>query len=178
MVQIVKGDLIKLALEGKYEVIAHGCNCFSRMKRGIAPQMAETFGCDKFRMENQIGEGIGKLGQIDFEAKRLDDPSGTPFIRNAVTYFEFEQTEKLLYVVNMYTQYHWSEPDHASGVPLNYSALALCLRKVNHHFKNRKIGLPWVGCGLAGGEKRIVLALISKHIGKDNDVTIVEYDKS
>ena len=33
---IVKGDLIKSAKEGQFDVIIHGCNCFNTMGAGIA----------------------------------------------------------------------------------------------------------------------------------------------
>ena len=46
----INGDLIKLALEGKFDVIAQGCNCFCTMSAGIAPQMTKVFGCDKYLM--------------------------------------------------------------------------------------------------------------------------------
>ena len=49
--QEIKGDIIKEALSGKYDVVGHGCNCFCVMGAGLAPQMAEAFGCDKFQME-------------------------------------------------------------------------------------------------------------------------------
>lgn len=158
MMEIIKGDLIKLALEGQFDVIAHGCNCFCRMKRGIAPKMAEAFHCDTYSLEDTIYEGsIYKLGQIQDNW--------------------FEITEQLgLHVVNMYTQYHWSDADPTSGVPLNYAALGLCLMKVNHEFKGEHIGLPWVGCGLAGGDKDAVRRLIEL-IMKDCKVTIVEYEQ-
>ena len=62
----VKGNLITLALQGQFNVIAHGCNCLSNMGAGLAPQMAKTFGCDKFKMEMK-GPDINKLGCIDYE---------------------------------------------------------------------------------------------------------------
>jgi len=68
MVKEIDGDLIKLAKEGKFDVIAHGCNCFCTMGAGIAPQMAKAFGCNDseiFAMEapNFYGN-INKLGNI------------------------------------------------------------------------------------------------------------------
>lgn len=39
----VNGDLIKLALSGKFTAIAHGCNCYKTMGAGIAKQIAERF---------------------------------------------------------------------------------------------------------------------------------------
>lgn len=153
--EIIKGDLIALAKEGKFDVIGHGCNCFCTMKRGLAPKMAEAFGCDKFPLEHKSQQGnINKLGQIDY---RSGMNFGDPII------------------VNMYTQYHWSHADLYSGIPLNYSALRLCLQKLNHEFKGKHIGLPWVGCGLAKGARIIVSAMIKKEL-KDCKVTIVEYE--
>ena len=36
MIKYIKGDLIKLAQKGKFDIIAHGCNCFCTMGAGIA----------------------------------------------------------------------------------------------------------------------------------------------
>lgn len=148
--QEVDGDLIEFALKGNFEVIAHGCNCFCVMGAGIAPLMAEKFGCNRFPLEDIDKKGdINKLGQIDY--KKV-----------------FE-----IYVVNAYTQYfygknHLNETDQ----PLDYDALRICLRKINHTFKGKKIGLPQIGCGLAGGDWNIVKSIIQSEL-KDCDVTIV-----
>jgi O-acetyl-ADP-ribose deacetylase (regulator of RNase III) len=138
--QEIEGDLIKLALEGNFDVIAHGCNCFCTMKRGIAPQMAKAFGCDKFEMEKYTS--ILKLGDIDFQTFVLGE--------NAVWSLEDaknNRNEPELTVVNAYTQFNWE----SKNKPLDYEALTLCLRKINHTFKGKHIGLPQIGCGLAGG---------------------------
>ena len=37
--KIISGNLITLALEGHFDVIVHGCNCFGVMGAGIAAQM-------------------------------------------------------------------------------------------------------------------------------------------
>ena len=69
----IEGNLITLAKAGVFDVIAHGCNCFCRMKRGIAPQMAEAFGCDTYPLESMVHVGnINKLGQIDTQKVVLD----------------------------------------------------------------------------------------------------------
>lgn len=136
----IKGDLITLAKEGEFDVIAHGCNCFCRMKRGIAPQMAEAFGCDMFNLETKsLWEGdINKLGQIEYNWINIKDKNSTSYTKNDI---------HALAVVNAYTQYHWD----TNTKPLDYEALTLCLRKINHIFKDMHIGLPLIGCHLAGG---------------------------
>jgi hypothetical protein len=43
-----------------------------------------------------------------------------------------------------------------STVALDYEALTLCMRKINYTFTGKHIGLPMIGCGLAGGDWNIV----------------------
>ncbi len=144
----IDGDLIKLAQKGQFDVIAHGCNCFSTMASGIAPQMAKAFGCDKFKMEKNDIPPIDKLGNIDYMS-----------IGNLI-------------VVNCYTQFTFN----SKSKPLDYEALTLCLRKMNYRFGELSIGLPKIGCGLAGGDWTIVKEIIKKEL-KDCLVTIVNYKK-
>lgn len=156
----IEGDLIKLALEGKFDVIGHGCNCFCTMGAGIAPQMAKAFGCDQYTKERGIFKGdINKLGTIEYE------------------YFPVMDSDKEFAVVNMYTQYGF-DANHSNGTshPLDYEALTLCLRKMNHIFKGKHIGLPQIGCGLAGGDWSIVSEIIKREL-KDCNVTVVIFKK-
>lgn len=153
---IVQGDLIKLALLGKFDVITHGCNCFCTMGAGIAVPMAKTFGVDKYTLEHPSKRGsISKLGNI--ETKLQSFPSGN------------------LYVVNSYTQYYYGK-NHKDGMqaPLDYAALELCFRKINHCFKGLKLGLPLIGCGLAGGNLERVLKLMKDTL-TDVDLTVVAF---
>lgn len=39
----LRGDLLAYALNGKINVIVHGCNCFCNMGAGIAKQIKNTF---------------------------------------------------------------------------------------------------------------------------------------
>lgn len=163
------GNLITLAKKGDFDVIAHGCNCHCSMGAGIAPQMAEEFSADKFPLESPLWAGdINKLGQIDY---MWVDPSNKASRRREST------AEHTLAVVNAYTQYGFGK-NHKDGkaIPLDYEALLLCMRKMNHVFKGKKIGLPQIGCGLAGGEWVIVKDIIKDELSHDCDVTVVIYD--
>ena len=78
--------------------------------------------------------------------------------------------------------------------PFDYEALILCLRKINHIFKGKHIGLPGsIGAGLAGGiwdkndlplkmlealhrNFKDVKTIIQEEL-KDMNVTIVHYKK-
>jgi O-acetyl-ADP-ribose deacetylase (regulator of RNase III) len=165
----IEGDLIVLAKEGMFDVISHGCNCLSNMGAGIAPQMAKAFGVDKFEME-LWGESIEKLGCIDYETFVL----GKNTIWNLLD-ADNKQNEPELVVVNSYTQYRYGK-NHADGVskPLDYEALTLCMRKINHIFKGKHIGLPKIGAGLAGGDWERIKQIIQTEL-KDCEVTVVIY---
>ena len=172
-----KGCLISMALSGEFDVITHGCNCFCTMGAGIAPKMAKEFECNNFEMELSGKGDINKLGQIDFN-KYYKRPDGTLFIDydNYVDLHDGE--EPYLIVVNSYTQYKYGS-NHIDGVkkPIDYEALTLCMRKINHIFAGKHIGLPGlIGCGLAGGKEEIVKEIIKKEL-KDCDVTIVYLNK-
>jgi O-acetyl-ADP-ribose deacetylase (regulator of RNase III) len=146
--QEIEGDLIVLAKAGKFDVIAHGCNCFCKMKRGLAPQMAKAFDCDTFFLEGPDWQGdINKLGQIEFR-----------WVFNSVG----------LWVVNAYTQYHWD----TDTKPFDYDAFTLCARKMNHTFKGMHIGLPQIGSHLAGGDWEKIKIIIQNEF-KDCVVTVV-----
>jgi O-acetyl-ADP-ribose deacetylase (regulator of RNase III) len=150
----VEGNLITLALEGAFDVVVHGCNCFCTMGAGIAPHMAKAFGCDDYPLEEEEHRGdINKLGCIEFGYHELPG--------------------KRIYPVNAYTQYGFGiNHKNGSSIPLDYEALTLCMRKVNYVFKGRKIGLPAIGCGLAGGSWDIVSKIIQKEL-KDCDVEVI-----
>lgn len=166
MYQEIKGDLIALAKEGKFDVVVHGCNCFCVQGAGIAAAMVEAFNTNEFPLEDKKYKGdINKLGQID---------TGLYYINKEP--LKEKENYKQLYIVNAYTQYNYGR-NHVDGDlrPLDYNALALCLKKINHVFSGLKIGLPKIGCGLAGGEWKMVKNMIKKEL-KDCDVTIVIYE--
>lgn len=149
----IKGDLIALAKGGTFDVITHGCNCFCQMGAGIAPQMVKAFGVNQYKLEESYTKGdVNKLGQIEWFVERQGP---IPF------------------VVNSYTQYHYGiNPYDGKAKPLDYEALTLCLRKINRVFNGKRIGLPQIGCGLAGGDWAIVKGVIQTEL-KDCDVSVV-----
>jgi O-acetyl-ADP-ribose deacetylase (regulator of RNase III) len=152
----INGDLIKLAKLGYFDVIVHGCNCFNTQRSGLAPQMVKNFQTDTFPMEAEKYKGdINKLGTIDYMV--FTQTVGTN---------EFDFSEMDLTVVNAYTQYSFgTDRQH-----LDYDALRLCLRKVNHIFKGKKVGLPLLGAGLAGGDWTLIKKIIQEEL---TDVTTI-----
>jgi hypothetical protein len=78
-------------------------------------------------------------------------------------------------VLNCYTQYNKSRGHDV----FEYTAFQLILQKLEQLYGNRKLGLPYIGMGLAGGNKEIIMALIehfaNKVSAKGGNVTLVEY---
>jgi O-acetyl-ADP-ribose deacetylase (regulator of RNase III) len=194
--QEIQGDLIRLAKQGTFDVITHGCNCFCTMGAGIAPQMADAFGCDEFEMEltqyiEYDDEGyehlvktknrgdINKLGTIDYQHQYLwfKHPSVTePGVAVPMNSKSSGQPGvKDIIVVNSYTQYNYGA-NHKDGVakPIDYEALALCLRKINKTFAGKRIGLPKIGAGLAGGDWNRIKNIIQTEL-RDMQVSVVIY---
>ena len=172
MYKEVTGNLITLAKDGKYDVIAHGCNCFCTMGAGIAPQMADAFGADKFYMEDEAYAGdINKLGTIEYQTLVL----GKNAIWNLLD-ADNKENEPELTVVNAYTQFDLGR-NHKDGksAPVDYEAVRLCMKKMNYMFKGKHIGLPQIGAGLAGGDWETIKAIIQEEL-TDVDVTVVIYD--
>lgn len=195
MINYIDGDLIKLALSGKFDVIAHGCNCFCTMGAGIAPQMAAAFGCDEFDKEltsytdyDEDGDpyvvetdnkgDINKLGNIDWEHQYLwfKHPKAKDGLAVSMGHKSVGQPDvQDIIVVNAYTQYMYGR-NHADGVsnPFDYEAFTMCMRKMNQVFKGKHIGMPKIGAGLAGGNWNRIEHIINVEL-KDCQVTVVNY---
>lgn len=179
----VEGCLIEKSLNGEFDIIAHGVNCCCIQGAGLAPQMAKVFGTDTFPMEKITQRGnINKLGTIDYMSYEVKN--NTAFRRDYVGAVTHDMGSTLI-VINAYTQFN-------PGKNLDIEALKLCLRKINYKFRGAHIGLPLIGCGIAGGiwdydqlskEQLIdnifnpvpmIKPIIEKEL-KDCDVTIVHY---
>jgi O-acetyl-ADP-ribose deacetylase (regulator of RNase III) len=147
--QEVNGDLLAMAKEYKFDVIAHGANCFKTMGAGIALQIKRQFP-DVYQKDYQ---------DIRTATQRWGD----------YTSITYSNGKKVLSVFNLYTQY-------SPGPDLDYTALELSLKKLVKNIKpNSKIGLPQIGCGIGGGNWLIVKEIIQRVLS-DYNVTIVIYD--
>lgn len=194
----IKGDLIKLALAGEFDVIVHGCNCFCTQKSGIAKQMAESFATHKYdseRYDKQFNKhnygDIRKLGNIEWGVVHITSETRTHTQKDKSPYIYTGHTNKInsrllsdgwsmFYVVNAYTQYyHLGNMPDTMEIPVDYNAIYLCFCKIAKQFKGKKIGIPKIGSGLARGNWYIIESMIQyafKDYGDINDLTIVEYE--
>jgi O-acetyl-ADP-ribose deacetylase (regulator of RNase III) len=142
MVKEITGDLIQQS--DLFEVIVHGCNCFCAMNSGIAPKIRSKWP-EAFEVDCETVEGEkSKLGTISFTKNT------SPIIVNAYTQYEFGTDKR----------------------NCDYDALKSCMQQIKIHFTGKKIGMPKIGAGLAGGNWNIIKDIIHRELG-DEDVTIV-----
>lgn len=151
----VEGDLIQLAKEGNFDVIAHGCNCFLTMSAGIAVAIANNFPDAYFADQKTVSGDESKLGTFS---------TGYHYLKDEDRYIE---------VLNCYTQFGFMR--NSEKPPVDYDAIRDVLTKINVKHKWKSIGLPLIGCGLAGGDWNKVKGIIQETL-TDMDVTIVHYN--
>lgn len=147
----IDGDLISLALQGEFDMIAHGCNCFCRMKSGIAKTISEIIP-DAVKADNRTHSGdVSKLGTYTVGLILKD-------------------TMVIGKVLNCYTQYNYGTDKQYA----DYVAINKVMNKINREHKGMSIGLPLIGCGLAGGDWEHIKNILKSQLS-DMDVTIVHY---
>jgi O-acetyl-ADP-ribose deacetylase (regulator of RNase III) len=69
-----------------------------------------------------------------------------------------------------YTQFDW----RGSGVKVDYEAVRSCVRWIKARYSGKRIGLPKIGAGLAGGDWKEIASIIKEELAGE-DVTLVEY---
>jgi O-acetyl-ADP-ribose deacetylase (regulator of RNase III) len=147
----IQGDL----LESDCNIIAHGCNCFNTMGSGIARAIRTKYP-EAYKADCKTVKGDPtKLGKYTY---------------TAVYYAEPLLPNKLWFILNLYTQYTFG----TEVKQLDYEALANCLEGLKTfcaNYPTAKIGLPRIGCGLAGGDWLIVKAFIEATF-PDKDIYI------
>lgn len=168
----VIGDIFNYVETDKYDVISHGCNCFCTMGAGIAPLMAEHFKCDGYPLESNYYMGdYNKMGQIDYKTCIFEPKTNKWRLYDyKIDGIEIDKNIKRIIVINSYTQY-------TTGLgAIDYDALRLCMRKINHEFKGLKVILPRIGAGLAGGNWDTIRQIFIDELS-DCNVTVVIHPK-
>ena len=149
MIKYVDGDLIKLAKEGHFDVIAHGCNCFLTFGAGIAPQIKKAFP-EAYEVDCATVSGDeSKMGTITYTIET------TPI------------------VVNIYSQFD-TKGRRSGNMDLDYDALRSGIKMMKRKFSGKTFGMPRLGSGLAGGSWEIIEKIIEEEMMGEY-VTIVNY---
>jgi len=147
MVTYIDGDLVRDA--DQFDVIAHGANCFCVMESGIAPQIKKKFP-EAYEVDCATIKGDkNKLGTISYTTNT------TPI------------------VVNVYSQFG-TRGRREGKMDLDYDALRSGVKAIKEKFSGKRIGIPKIGAGLAGGDWNIISKIIEEEMVGEY-VTIVNY---
>lgn len=152
MVNYVKGNL----LDSNCDYICHQVNCQGVMGSGIAKQIRErwpeVYRSYRAFYEDSIECCINMLGRIDI-ADTIDGHS----------------------VINMFTQQFCG---YDGKRYTSYDAFVTALETIRYRIPiGYTIGFPkGIGCGLGGGNWKVISALIEEILGKYYDVFIYELE--
>lgn len=146
----VHGDIIRLAQDGAFDVIAHGCNCFHTMGGGLAAQVKRHF---PEAHETDLATPYGDRAKL-----------GTCSVAVVTT------AAGALTIVNAYTQF---QPSMGGSVDVDYDAVGRAMSWLKSHHTGKRIGLPQIGAGLAGGDWSRIQAIIAEQlVGEDVSIVI------
>ncbi|MFZ6679408.1 hypothetical protein [Undibacterium sp. Tian12W] len=81
------GDLLALALQGEFDVIVHGCNCFCNMGAGIAKSIKKQFPEAYAADQTTLPADHAKLGS--YSQARIQRGDRQFVILNAYTQFDW-----------------------------------------------------------------------------------------
>jgi O-acetyl-ADP-ribose deacetylase (regulator of RNase III) len=149
-----KGNLLDLAEAGEFDIVVQGCNCFNTMGGGIAREIRERYPV---------------VASVDMETLKGD-------YRKLGNWTECDAGETNRFtIINAYTQYNMSQGTDV----FEYIAFQLILEKLAFVYPGKRFGLPYIGCGLAGGEKETIVDMIDVFAGRialeGGTVTLVEF---
>ena len=158
-VNYVNGNLLTLAKKKKWSAIAHGCNCFCKMGKGVAYNIVRKYPSVKLADENTIQGDANKLGG-----------------------FTYVQTSDGFYVFNLYTQYHYSNVNKVIQYPALRDALIRMVNRLSKLVPEGEliIGMPYIGSNNAGGTRKefmdTLLETLSEYEGNRLiTVNVVDY---
>lgn len=132
MLRHAKGNLLDLAEAGEFDVVVQGCNCFNTMGGGIAREIAERYPMAALVDSETVKGDYNKLG----------------------TWTESDTGR--FTILNCYTQYNMSRGDDV----FEYTAFQLILQKILHCYGTKRVGFPYLGMGLAGGNPDIIIPML------------------
>lgn len=156
MIMYTQGDLLKLAREGKFDFIFHGCNCFHQMGAGIAFQIRYAF------------PSVAEADRLTYKGERSKLGS---YSKALVQSHPNNKRPYRFTVVNLYTQF-------LPGPNFNLEALRKSLQawKNDHWTNGARLGFPRIGAGIGGGDWNEIEDIILEEFENTGaSVTVVDY---
>ena len=143
----VKGNLLDLFDQGKFDVIVHGCNCFHEMMGGIAAQIAQRYPeAVDADLRTEYGDD-GKMGTYSVA-------------------FRGDQV-----IINGYTQYLPGPHADLDAIRSVFERLRI---NVLAEGETVSVGIPMIGAGIGGLTWDEVEQIIDEMCFED--ITVVEFD--
>jgi len=155
----VKGNLLDMFDAGDFDIIVHGCNCHKNMGGGIAFQIAQRYPTVEAADNRTVtSPAVSKLGTI--VPVWLSNRWLSWFVPPKV-------------VINAYTQYNPGRDGNLQAIVDAFTELTDLVHDNNWYGK--KIGIPAIGCGIAGLEWEEVEHFLTP-ICQDLDITLVVFE--
>jgi hypothetical protein len=164
MYKEIEGDLIKLAENREFDIIAHCHDCSGSYKTTGLTKLIE-----KLYDIHEIPEEAPNLNWSSFKIGNIS--------KKTIYYNE----ETVMGGIKMGTRFHLytfytslgGSMNSVYGVNFDYDALKIALRKLNFTTGNNvRIGLPTLGCGSQGADWNVVKDIIKAELRPLN-VTVV-----
>jgi O-acetyl-ADP-ribose deacetylase (regulator of RNase III) len=156
MLKHTKGNLLDLAEAGEFDIVVQGCNCFNTMGAGIAREIRERY---------PMVADVDRYSERGNYNKLGNWTSGDVITNNDHTFR----------IINAYTQYDMSKGQDV----FEYIAFELILKKLLHKYAGQRFGFPYIGMGLAGGNKQSIMEMIEwfaeENAQKGGTTTLVEF---
>lgn len=149
------GDLVRDA--HTFDAIIHGCNCFISMGSGIAAMISKKFP-EAYGVDKKTEKGSKKkLG--------------------GYTHYSYDEFT----VINAYTQFYSGaqekEQTKERSIYIREWAIRKSMRKIKQNFSGKRLALPLIGAGIAGGDwERIEKIILEELIGEDVTIVVWEQD--
>ena len=155
MLKHARGNLIDMAEAGDFNLIVHGCNCFHTMGSGIAREI-------RLRYPGAY--------EVDVKQTQWGD-------RNKIGTFTM-LPGPLFSIVNAYTQIGFNGAGQTEDL-FEYAGFQRILDTLAQQFPGTRVGFPYIGTGLAGGNRERITAMLEafavRHAESMGTVTLVEF---
>lgn len=132
--------IIQAARDREIDYMIVGCNCFSTWGAGLNKSLKKEFPTAYAADVNDWKEPWEKIGSYTYSYQEECD----------------------CYIINAYTQYDYGT-DYRR---FEYGAWRMFLESFCRDFTiyNKRIGLPEIGCGLAGGDVKIMKLILEEYL--------------
>lgn len=174
----IKGDLIKLAEDGEFNMIVQGCNCFWTMGGGLAGQLAtkypQVLEADKTQTDYGDKEKLGTWSVATVGDFTVINAYTQYFFGMGKDVFDYDAFDKFLNDFRNMIEYY----DENANIEHRENDSRQIYTVRVREFERFRIGFPMIGAGLAGGDWSRISKMIeqfAKDVEPYADVTIVEY---